>query len=1159
MGTDESFELARPGKFEEIQTTLGEWKTETGSVLVDDKHAKSGKQCLQIAGGSRSSVTLNLKESIDTTGTLSFWAERWTVRKPFSFRIEKDSGQGWQEIFNGDASVRVGRSFLNHVKVKLADAAIQKLRFIVTSPPNTGVLIDNIRIAPLQPQRIVGIEVVPATLPALVGADTCRLVHLKVTTAGEKDPLQLKSVTGKFHGLAELSELHWVTIGGAASSQVLDRPKDGDAWKWELKPIELVEGENHFWLSGKLKKSASIDGAVGASLKQVTFANGQVFKLNSLPSWQRKGVSLRNRGDDNVHTFRIPGLATTNKGTLIGVYDVRHRGGRDLPGDIDVGMSRSTDGGKTWEPMKTIMDMGDDPRWNYDGIGDPSVLVDKNTGTIWVAATWSHGNRSWNGSGPGLSPAETGQFMLVKSEDDGVTWSKPINITKQVKKPEWCFILQGPGKGITMLDGTIVFPAQYQDPPENRRLPHSTIIYSKDHGKTWQVGTGAFDDTTESQVIEVEPGVLMLNCRYNRKSARVVMTTKDMGQTWQKHSTSELSLIEPRACMASLIDVDQELGKNAGGWILFSNPDSLAGRQRMMIKASRDGGLTWPKEFRLLLDEERSAGYSCMSMIDEETVGILYEGSQAHMTFQRIPLKDILGQAQDSRPNQAKPNNEAGKQQIKLSLPWVFGDHMVLQAGKPIHFWGTATPNSRVDLQLGKEKKSVAADATGNWKATLAPRPVNKTGQVVLVESAGEKVAFQDVLIGEVWLCAGQSNMEWMLKQSTHGANEIVQLEKDPASVSPIRLLDLTDGPRGTFGDYTGEQLARLEPQSFCRGTWQVATSESAPDFSAVGWYFARKLEQELDVPVGLICPAVGGSPTEAWIPVDAIRQTPSSAKLIQGNWLQNPALEDFCKLRGAQNLLSAIQQGESISSDENGPHHPFKPGFLWDAAIKPLLPLEIKGVLWYQGESNAESAWRVKQHALLFPLLINQWRARWERPDLPFLYVQLPAMDRPHWPEFREGQRQILNQLENLGMAVTIDTGLERDVHPPLKQPVGERLANLAIQLCYPRIKATPGGPLFTSVELSGNSIFVTFKSVGKGLNTADNSPPRHFEISGGDGTFYPATAEIVAKDKVKVSHPAVSTPTTVRYAWVPFPKPPVNLFNSAGIPASPFGAQNR
>lgn len=409
----------------------------------------------------------------------------------------------------------------------------------------------------------------------------------------------------------------------------------------------LLEGGNVIWIACKLSAHADVDHRVGVSLTQVASSKGAVDFTEGPSTTQRLGLALRKGGDDGVHTYRIPGLATTKLGTLIGVYDIRRRSGGDLPGDIDVGMSRSTDGGRTWEPMKVIMDMGDDPDWRYDGIGDPAVLVDREKGTIWGAATWSHGNRSWVGSGPGLNPDETGQLMLVRSDDDGVTWSDPINITREVKRPEWSFILQGPGKGITMRDGTLVFAAHFQNPPNQtdksaHRLPHSTIIYSKDHGVTWQAGTGAFDDTTEAQVVEIEPGMLMLNCRYNRGSVRIVMTTDDLGGTWKDHASSGHALIEPRACMASLIDVDQELGTNDGGWLLFSNPDSTSGRYHMTIKASRDSGHTWPKEYWLLLDEGESAGYSCMFMIDDRTVGILYEGSQSHMTFQRIPLVDIL-------------------------------------------------------------------------------------------------------------------------------------------------------------------------------------------------------------------------------------------------------------------------------------------------------------------------------------------------------------------------------------------------------------------------------------------------------------------------------------------------------------------------------------
>ena len=621
-----SFEGFKPGVFDKLQTPVGTWMPEEGRTIIDNKHAKTGSQCLQITGGAKSSVILQIAEDTDSSGVLSFWAERWTSRSPFSFRIEKSSGDAWEELYNGDARVKVGRSFLNFVKIPLGGNRIQKLRFTVTSPPNTGVLIDDIRIAPALPQKIQEVGIVPMTLPALVGLESSPLAKLKIDTTGALNPISLVGLRGKIVG----RDLASIRLAG------LDTQPNADG-TFHLKlpegKLNMKEGENHVLVEGTLKDGADIDGKVGIAISQVTLSNGQSYQLNLEASVQRMGVALRNGGDDGVHTYRIPGLVTTNKGTLIGVYDIRRRSGGDLPGDIDVGMSRSTDGGLTWEPMKVIMDMGDDPHWRYDGIGDPAILVDRNTGTIWVASTWSHGNRSWRGSGPGLEPEETGQLMLVKSDDDGVTWSKPINITKQVKRPEWCFLLQGPGKGITMQDGTIVFAAQYQDPPEQKRLPHSTILYSKDHGSTWNIGTGAFDDTTEAQLVEVEPGVLMLNCRYNRNNTRVVMTTRDMGKTWQKHSTSERSLIEPRACMASLIDT--------GDWLLFSNPDSTQGRHHITIKASPDRGKTWPNANRLLLDEGRGRGYSCMTMIDDSTVGILYEGSQAHLTFQRVPLCDL--------------------------------------------------------------------------------------------------------------------------------------------------------------------------------------------------------------------------------------------------------------------------------------------------------------------------------------------------------------------------------------------------------------------------------------------------------------------------------------------------------------------------------------
>ena len=1159
-GSITSFEKAKAGPVDQLETSVGIWKTEFGKMIIDDKHAKTGKQCLQLTGGEESTVTLHLTPEVKTASELTFRAERWTSRAPFSFRITADLGKGWKEIYSGDDKIKVGRAFLNHVKVGLPVGS-KRLQFSCSSPPNTGTLIDDLRIAPIQPQEITGIEVLPLTLPALVGNEASALLKLKIETTGQLNPISLTELHASLSSETHLSDLTSVHVSHSDRQDRFPRSRPVaslDAKQVGNKPLvfslsdhafQLAEGTNYIWLSCRLNKQANIDHLIGIACRKLIFSNGKTVKPDQTPSIQRMGVALRNGGDNGVNTYRIPGLATTEKGSLIGVYDIRRRSGGDLPGDIDVGMSRSIDGGRTWDPMKVIMDMGNDPEWRYDGIGDPAVLVDQGTGTIWVAATWSHGNRSWRGSGPGLKPEETGQLMLVRSDDDGITWSKPLNITSQVKKPEWCFILQGPGKGITMRDGTIVFAAQYQDPPEKKRLPHSTIIYSKDHGKTWKVGTSAFDDTTESQVVEIEPGVLMLNCRYNRKALRVVVTTHDMGKTWQKHSTSEKSLIEPGSCMASLIDVDREVGKGIGNWLLFSNPDSTRGRHHITIKASPDRGMTWPKENRLLLDEENSAGYSCMSMIDEKTVGILYEGSQAHMTFQRIPLEDLLGGKTAQKEVRAFPKEEI------LKLPRVFGDHMVLQADAPIPVWGSAKAGATVTVAFGGERKSVNANDRGDWQTRLEARKTSAKPSTMTIESDSGNIQIKDILIGEVWICGGQSNMQWPLEQSAGGANELAA-----ADHPNLRLLHLEGGALGNSGSYSRQNLSRLTPETFCAGKWKVASAESARAFSAVGWYFGRSLMQELKVPVGLICPAVGGTPTEAWIPREALAADPKLRGMVAGNWLENERLGEFSRTRGRQNLLRAMQTGEVIPSDELGPNHSFKPGFMWSAGIEPIIPYAIRGVVWYQGESNAETRSRVREHGKLFPLLINQWRQQWGQGDFPFLYVQLPALNRSEWPWFRDGQRRTLDHLKNLGMAVTIDGGHPSNVHPREKKAVGERLAKWALGKTYALKKhAVYSGPLLDIAEREGNSLVVSFNQVGGGLKTSDQKAPRHFQLCGESGVFYPAKAKIIGKSTLSISSPKVDEPLHARYAWSPYPEPPVNLFNSEGLPASPFSTESK
>lgn len=423
--------------------------------------------------------------------------------------------------------------------------------------------------------------------------------------------------------------------------------------------VKLVKGKNTFRLKCKLSPTANIRNHLDIR-PTAMMIGGKSYEVNIAPIQRKLGIALLQHGQNKVHTYRIPGLVTTNKGTLIAVYDMRRSSDKDLQGDIDVGMSRSTDGGQTWHDADVIIDMGEYGRKpeKLNGVGDPSILYDASTHTIWVAALWTHGmsekDMAWWGSKEGILPKETGQLVLVKSTNDGKTWSEPYNITSQIKNPKWQLLLQGPGKGIAVGDSLLIFPAQFKEEIAETAIdggkytPFSTIIYSKDKGKTWQIGAGAKSNTTEAQVIALNDGTLMLNMRDDRNSkdkgatnGRAVAVTSDLGVTWTPHAASNSALIASN-CMASIIKEEFLLEDEKKTLVLFSNPASKTKRVDMSIKISTDDAQTWSPTNTTLIDAGEGRGYSCLTKVDDEHIGILYEGSGADLVFQVFHINELL-------------------------------------------------------------------------------------------------------------------------------------------------------------------------------------------------------------------------------------------------------------------------------------------------------------------------------------------------------------------------------------------------------------------------------------------------------------------------------------------------------------------------------------
>jgi len=586
-----------------------------GHAEIDPAHARSGDRCLRLLGGEERAVELRADFEVRS---LSFWGERWTRRAPFALRLEAWRDGTWQGVWDGTDELRVGRAFLSHVHVSVEPPAA-RLRLVATAPADTGVLIDDLTLTPPSPMRVARARARHVVRPVLIGKPWSPLLELELEVEGNLGELALDGLACALDGVADelVAGTSLRTGRDFRSSEALEGV------------VPLAEGKNRFWFAVRPSQEVTLDSSFDARVTEVRVAGERVAVEDPHPDGRlRVGVALRDAGDVGVHTYRIPALVRTPKGTLVAAYDLRYESGGDLPGHIDVGVQRSTDGGRTWSPMAMCMDMG--APHDRNGVGDPCAVVDPTTGRVFVFALWSRGNRAWNGSGPGLTPEETGQLVVSTSDDDGVTWSAPRNLTREVKDPAWRLLLQSPGDGIAMADGTLVVPAQYRDASGT---PWSTVLVSEDHGETWRVGAGARSNTTESRVVELPGGVLMLNMRDNRGGSRAVMTSTDRGATWVDHESTRSALPEP-VCNAGLTRGDD-------GRLWFVNPAVDAPpRRRMTLRASDDDGLTWP--YARLLFEPTCAGYPVVVPMGER-LGVLYEGgAAAHLIFERVRIQEVL-------------------------------------------------------------------------------------------------------------------------------------------------------------------------------------------------------------------------------------------------------------------------------------------------------------------------------------------------------------------------------------------------------------------------------------------------------------------------------------------------------------------------------------
>ncbi|MFO1484451.1 MAG: sialate O-acetylesterase [Verrucomicrobiaceae bacterium] len=488
----------------------------------------------------------------------------------------------------------------------------------------------------------------------------------------------------------------------------------------------------------------------------------------------------------------------------------------------------------------------------------------------------------------------------------------------------------------------------------------------------------------------------------------------------------------------------------------------------------------------------------------------------------------------------------------ELKLPAIIGDNMVLQQKQTNPIWGWDTPGTEVTVKFGDQTKTAKAGDDGKWTVKLDPVPANAQPATIAIKGSSAK-ELKNVLVGEVWICSGQSNMQWNV-----GSCWDADLEIATAKYPNIRLISVP-------------QVGTQEPQKDFKGEWKECAPGTVGGFSAVGFFFGRVLHKTLDIPVGLINNAWGGSAAEAWVRRDLLEKDPRF-QLLMTNARNNETFlqSDAAKKKFADDTAAWQKRQQEAKAagkpfNERAPQPPenwlrgnARPGNIYNGVLLPTIGYGIKGAIWYQGESNAGRAY---EYASLFPFMIQDWRDEWKQGDFPFYWVQLADFmaEKPdaeqatnsQWAELRESQTKTQNAIKNGGQAVIIDLGEANDIHPKNKRDVAERLARWALVKDY-GMKLPYRSPEFKSAEFSGSKAIVTLDTFGSTLRTVDVSEVKGFVVCGEDKKWAWAEAKIIGKDKLEVSAKSVAKPVAVRYAWAD--NPICNLYSTDGLPVTPF-----